>query len=108
MAWVLAMLALYEGDEIHEPQLENVQLVQESLDMKLKVAVLFNLRLGVRESPDVELDVPHRVYAPENVVEVVTHHLAVPAARRVFVRRRRRAELEDVLVALSHEGIGLP
>src|SRR5258708_16546584 len=104
---VLPVLALDELEEAQQPLLQDVELVEERLDVEYEVAVLGALLLAVREPAHVELDVPHRVERGLNLGEVVREQLVVVRASCPLLRRRRGAELEDVLVDLRHQEVRL-
>ena len=104
---VLPVLALDELEEAQQPLLQNVELVEERLDVEYEVAVLGDLLLTVRKPAHVELDVPHRVERGLNLGEVVREQLVVVRASRPLLRRRRRPDLEDVLVDLRHQEVRL-
>jgi len=81
-ARVSPVLALDELQKLHQPLLQDVELVQEGLNVELEVPVLSDPRFAIREFSNVELDVSHRVKRPRNFRGMVHQPLMVPCAPR--------------------------
>ena len=93
----LSGAVLDESEELKQPLLQDVELVEECLDMEHQVAVPSDLGLTIGEPAHVKLDVPHCVERGLNLGQMVNQALMVVLAPRPPSGWRGRAEVEDVL-----------